>query len=76
MISNKITIHVKPSIARAFKRAPARQRRKLETLVNLRLLEATSAPSSLREIMRQISRSARARGLTPEILREALNEKN
>jgi hypothetical protein len=76
MISDKIIIHVKPSIARAFKRAPARQRRKLETLVNLKLLEATSASSSLREIMRETSRNARARGLTPEILREILNEKN
>lgn len=75
MITDKITIRVKPSIAKAFRRAPARQRRKFETLVNLRLLEATSAPSSLSEIMRQTSRNASARGLTPEILREILNEK-
>jgi hypothetical protein len=74
MISDKITIRVKPSIAKAFRRAPARKKRNLEMLVNLRLLEATNTTSSLSEIIRETSRSARARGLTPEILREILNE--
>ena len=47
-------------------------RRKLETLLSLRLLEATRTPESLSRVMSEISRNAQARGLTPDMLQDLL----
>ena len=48
-------------------------RRKLEVLVNLRLRDATLSQRPLRDVMREVSRNARRRGLTPEILQSILD---
>lgn len=68
-----ITVAVDADVAQAYRTASARDRRKLDVLVNLRLREATSSSKSLREIMEEVSRSAQERGLTPEILRSILD---
>jgi hypothetical protein len=74
MKTEPITILVDPEAARVFKTVSAEERRKLETLLSIWLLEATKTGNSLRETMRDISRKAQERGLTPEILRSILND--
>ncbi len=74
MTTESITIHVDPQLARLFKAAPAEQQRKVELLLNLRLLEAFDTTETLEDLMRRMSRTAQARGLTPEILQDILND--
>lgn len=69
-----INIQVTPEAAKAFRNASESERKKLELLLNLRLLEVSRARKPLEEIMREISRSAQARGLTPEILDDLLKD--
>ena len=47
MTTIPITIQVDPQAARAFASVTPEMRRKLETLLSLRLLEATRTPESL-----------------------------
>jgi hypothetical protein len=74
MTTEPITIQVNPEIARAYLGADDDELRKLDLLVNLKLREAMESPSSLQELMRDIGRKARERGLTPEILESILND--
>ena len=74
MSVDQITVSVDPDVASAYRSASAEDRRKLDLLVNLRLRDATRSDTSLREIMREISRNAQQRGLTPEMLQSILNE--
>ncbi len=74
MATDQITIRVDVEAARAFKSASEEMRRKLEALVSIRLVEATRTSDSLEDVMREISRDARDRGLTPEILRSILDD--
>ena len=67
-----ISIQVSPEAARAFLKASEEDRRKLELLISLRLLEVARARKPLEDVMREISRSAQARGLTPDILDDIL----
>ncbi len=69
-----INIQVTPEAAKAFRNASAAERKKLELLLTLRLLEVTRARKPLEQVMREISRSAQARGLTPEILDDLLKD--
>lgn len=69
-----INIQVTPEAAKAFRNASPAERKKLELLLSLRLLEVTRTRKPLEEVMREISRSAQARGLTPEILDDLLKE--
>ena len=73
MSTATISIEVNEDAARAFSKAPAEERRKLQFLLDLRLRELTSAPArSLREIMDDIGAEAEAKGLTPDILESRL----
>ena len=63
-----ISVQVTPEAARAYRKASATQRKKMELLLSMRLLEAASSRKSLETVMREISSSAQARGMTPEIL--------
>ncbi len=74
METETITIRVAPDAARVFNTVSPDQQRKLEALLSLRLLELARQEESLEEVMRDISRKAQARGLTPEILESILNE--
>jgi hypothetical protein len=73
-MTEKLTLEIDADAARAFKEASPEERRKLEALVSLRLLEATRTPTALADAMREIGRSARQRGLTPELLKSLLDE--
>ena len=70
-----IAVKVTPEAAKAFRSASDAERRKMELLLSLRLLEVTESRQSLEEIMRNISKSAQARGLTEKKLKEILKEK-
>jgi hypothetical protein len=67
-----ISVKVSPEAARAYRKASATERKKMELLLSMRLLEASTSRKSLESVMREISRSAQERGLTPEILDELL----
>ncbi len=72
--TEKITIQVTPEAAKAFRSASESDRKKMELLLNLRLLEVTRARKPLEEVMREVSRSAKERGLTEETLNDLLTE--
>ncbi len=72
MTTIPITIQVDPQAARAFASVTPEMRRKLETLLSL--LEATRTPESLASVMSEIRRNAQARGLTPDMLSDLLND--
>ena len=72
--TEKITIEVTPEAAKAFRSASESDRKKMELLLNLRLLEVTRARKPLEQVMREISQTARERGLTKEILNDLLKE--
>jgi hypothetical protein len=74
LTTETITIQVTPEIAKAFRSASPSERKKMELLLNLRLLEATRQSKPLEQVMREISRSAQERGLTEDILTELLRD--
>ena len=74
METEKITIRVTPEAARIYQSASEQERRKLDALLSLRLSEVALPSRPLKELMREASEEAQARGLTPEILKEILNE--
>ena len=61
-------------LARAYRDASDQDRRKLDLLLSLKLNDALRAGGSLQELMREVSRKAQERGLTPEALESILNE--
>ena len=73
-MAEQITVSVDPEVAKRYRSASDNERRKLDLLVSLRLLDATESGKSLRETVQEISRSAQRRGLTPEILQAILDE--
>src|SRR3989442_1026555 len=74
MPSEKIAIPLDPEVARAYDAAPAEEKKKMQALLSLWLRDLVSAPpATLREIMDDASRKARARGLTPEALELAVS---
>jgi hypothetical protein len=68
-----ISIQVSDTAARAYEAASPEERRKLDALLTLRLTEASRESRSLEQVMDELGRKARERGLTPEILDEILN---
>jgi hypothetical protein len=74
MATETITINVDAEAARAFNATSAEEKRKLEVMISLRLIEAMDRSRPLKEVMSEISRRAQERGLTPEILQSILDE--
>jgi hypothetical protein len=73
MALREIAIHVSDAAARTYESASPQERHKLDALLTLRLTEATQRPASLEEVMDDLGRKARERGLTQEALDEILN---
>ena len=73
-MTEQITVSVDPEVAEIYRSASDEMRRKLEVLVNLRLRDAALSRRPLPEVMREVSRNARRRGLTPEVLQSILDE--
>ena len=75
MATKTITIQVDREAARAFNAAPPADQRKMGALLSLWLKDvATAEPETLKRLMTDLSRKARDRGLTPEILDNLLRE--
>jgi hypothetical protein len=75
-MSAKIAIEVGDQLAEAYAKATPELRRRAEFLAGVELIRALGLPKrSLEEIMDAMSREAEARGMTPEILQEILNER-
>lgn len=69
MASSKITIPLDTQTARAYKAAKPEDKRKIRALVRLWLRELAAGDSvSLEQILDEVGRKAKARGLTPEKL--------
>ena len=71
-MAEQMTVSVDSEVAKLYRSASDHDRRKLDLLVNLRLRDATESGKSLRDTMLEISRNARRRGLTPDILQSIL----
>ena len=75
MARDTITIQVDPEAAKAFKAAPADHKKKIQAVLSIWLKDlATAETATLKEIMKDVSKKARARGLTPEKLESLLKE--
>ena len=71
-MTERITVSVDPDVAEIYRSASDETRRKLEVLVNLRLRDAALSRRPLPEVIREVSRNARRRGLTPEVLQSMI----
>jgi hypothetical protein len=71
----EITIRVEPTAAAIYLGASEQDRRKLDALLSLRLTEASRQSRPLKEVIRDASREAQSKGLTPEILQDILDGK-
>jgi hypothetical protein len=74
METREITIRVDADAAKAYAAASAEEREKIDLLLSLRLSQVTGPSAPLEQVMREISESARARGLTEDRLNEMLRE--
>ena len=75
MATETITIQVDRDAARAYNASPPADRKKMGALLSLWLKDVAAAdPATLKQLMTDLSKKARARGLTPEILAELLKE--
>jgi hypothetical protein len=69
MALENITIALDPEAARAYDAVPADDKKKMQALLSLWLRDLiTAEPAALKQIMDEVGRKARARGLTPEVL--------
>jgi len=73
-VTEEITIKVDKETAKAYKTSPEEQRI-IPLLLKLWLKGERPTPESLKKTLDEISTRAEARGLTPTILEEILNEK-
>jgi len=77
METKTINLRVSADAAEMYESASDEEKRKLEALISSRLREAArhrERGKMLEEIMSEMSRKARERGLTPEKLDDILNE--
>ncbi len=69
MPNTTITIPLDPQTARAYDSAPAEEKRKMQAIVSLWLRDLAAGEfPSLRQVLDEAGKKARARGLSPEIL--------
>jgi hypothetical protein len=74
MATEPVTLELDEAAARVFKNASPEERRKLEALLSLQLLEVADPKVSLRELIDAVGQRAQERGLTEELLQEILKE--
>ena len=69
MANPTITIPVDPQTAQVYNSAAPEERRRIQALLSLWLRElATGDSPSLQQVLDEVGRKAKARGLTPEML--------
>ena len=69
-----ISIEVESETAKAFRAIPQKDKRKIEFLFKMNLRQYLQNTESLEAFMRRMSDEAVAKGLTPEILQEILDD--
>ena len=74
MATREISIRVSDRAAQTYEQASEEERRKLDALLSMRLTEASRTTRPLEEIMTEIGREAKARGLTPGKLQQILDD--
>lgn len=74
MDTREIKIRVDAEAAEAYAAASPEEREKIDLLLSLRLSQVTGPVAPVEQVMREISESARKRGLTEEDLDELLRE--
>lgn len=75
LISDEITIQVTPQVAKAYQSATEKEKQRLSAMASLFFDEEVKDEIDfLGKIMDEISDQAIARGLTPEILADILND--
>lgn len=73
MGNTTITIPIDPETARAYNSASPEEKRKMQALLSLWLRElAVSESPSLQQVLDDVGKKARARGLTADILESIL----
>lgn len=73
MAKPTITIPLDPETAQAYDSAAPEEKRKMQALLSLWLRELTAGQcASLEQVLDEVGRKAKARGLTPEILESIL----
>lgn len=73
MSTTTINLTIDTDTARIYSKAPKADRNKLSLLWAVLLREYKSTPATLTELMDEIGKSARRRGLTPQKLESILN---
>jgi hypothetical protein len=73
METDQITIRVGTKAAKAYNSVSTENRRKLEALLTLKIIEATKNTESLQSIMDEIRQKAKSRGLTSDILKSIID---
>ncbi len=73
-MTDQITVSVDSDVAELYRSSSSEERRKLDLLVSLRLRDAAESSRPLEDIVREISRNARRRGLNEETLKSLLAE--
>jgi hypothetical protein len=69
MTNPTITIPLDPETARAYNSAAPEEKRKIQALLSLWLRElAAGEYPSLQQVLDEVGRKAKSRGLTPEVL--------
>ena len=77
METKTINLRISADAAEVYESASAEEKRKLEALISSRLREAArhrERGKTLEEIMTEMSRNAQERGLTPDKLKDILDE--
>lgn len=74
METREITIRVAPQVAQFYQSVSEEKRQKLDALLSIWLSEVKKTTRSLEETMRDASEQAKKNGLTPEQLKEILDE--
>jgi hypothetical protein len=73
MPTRTISIRVSDEAARTYESASDELRRKLDALLTIQITTATRTTRSLEEVIADLSRRARERGLTEEVLDQILD---
>lgn len=74
MANQNVTIPLDPEAARTYNAASPEEQRKIQALLSLWLRELSQSDSpSLQQVLDEVGRKARARGLSPEILDSILS---
>ncbi len=75
MATKNISIPLDAETAKAYDAARPEDRKKMEALASLWLKElATGEPKALKQVLDEVARKARQRGLTPQMLESLLKD--